>query len=76
MENLKIKYSFKRVDTCGNEFNSSTAYLYSTFEKEINSYSCEARPENKKKIIILGSGPNRIGQGIEFDYCCVHALRF
>ena len=75
MENLKIKTIFKRVDTCGNEFNSSTAYLYSTFEKEINSYSCEARPENKKKIIILGSGPNRIGQGIEFDYCCVQAVK-
>ncbi len=75
MEIFNIKNVFKRVDTCGNEFNSSTAYLYSTFEKENNSYSCEARPENKKKIIILGSGPNRIGQGIEFDYCCVQAVK-
>ena len=75
LDNFNIKNIFKRVDTCGNEFDSSTAYLYSTFEKENNSYSCEARPENKKKIIILGSGPNRIGQGIEFDYCCVQAVK-
>ena len=75
LEHFNIKNIFKRVDTCGNEFDSSTAYLYSTFEKEINSFSCEARPENKKKIIILGSGPNRIGQGIEFDYCCVQAVK-
>ena len=66
---------FKRVDTCGNEFDSSTAYLYSTFTQEVNKYSCEARPSNKDKIIILGSGPNRIGQGIEFDYCCVQAVK-
>ena len=75
LEHSNIKNIFKRVDTCGNEFDSSTAYLYSTFEKEINAFSCEARPESKKKIIILGSGPNRIGQGIEFDYCCVQAVK-
>tara|TARA_Y200000002_G_scaffold188149_1_gene155283 strand:- start:1873 stop:3990 length:2118 start_codon:yes stop_codon:yes gene_type:complete len=66
---------FKRVDTCGNEFDSSTAYLYSTFNSEVNEFSCEARPNDKDKIIILGSGPNRIGQGIEFDYCCVQAVK-
>ncbi len=70
-----IKTVFKRVDTCGNEFDSSTAYLYSTFTSETNEFSCESRPTDKKKIIILGSGPNRIGQGIEFDYCCVQAVK-
>ncbi|MEO5330504.1 MAG: carbamoyl-phosphate synthase large subunit [Magnetococcus sp. YQC-5] len=59
---------FKRVDTCAAEFASQTAYLYSTYESQ-----CEARPSPRKKIMILGGGPNRIGQGIEFDYCCVHA---
>lgn len=59
---------FKRVDTCAAEFSTSTAYLYSTYEEE-----CEAQPSDAKKIMILGGGPNRIGQGIEFDYCCVHA---
>ncbi len=59
---------FKRVDTCAAEFATTTAYLYSTYEEE-----CEADPSEKKKIMILGGGPNRIGQGIEFDYCCVHA---
>jgi carbamoyl-phosphate synthase large subunit len=59
---------FKRVDTCGAEFESHTPYLYSTYEEE-----CEAEPTDRRKIMILGSGPNRIGQGIEFDYCCVHA---
>src|SRR5262245_6457010 len=63
-----IKPVFKRVDTCGAEFESFTPYLYSTYESE-----CEANPSNNKKIMILGSGPNRIGQGIEFDYCCCHA---
>lgn len=63
-----IKPVFKRVDTCGAEFESFTPYLYSTYEDE-----CEANPTNNKKIMILGSGPNRIGQGIEFDYCCCHA---
>ncbi|QJC37299.1 carbamoyl-phosphate synthase large subunit [Enterobacteriaceae endosymbiont of Donacia thalassina] len=67
--NLNIHPVYKRVDTCAAEFKTNTAYIYSTYEKE-----CEANPSNnKKKIIILGSGPNRIGQGIEFDYCCVHA---
>jgi carbamoyl-phosphate synthase large subunit len=60
--------TYKRVDTCAAEFEAHTPYLYSTYEKE-----CEARPTNRKKVIILGGGPNRIGQGIEFDYCCVHA---
>ncbi|PON18703.1 carbamoyl phosphate synthase large subunit [Candidatus Entotheonella serta] len=59
---------YKRVDTCGAEFESFTPYMYSTYESE-----CEAAPTDKKKIMILGSGPNRIGQGIEFDYCCCHA---
>jgi carbamoyl-phosphate synthase large subunit len=59
---------YKRVDTCGAEFESHTPYLYSTFEEE-----CEAAPTDRRKIMILGSGPNRIGQGIEFDYCCCHA---
>jgi carbamoyl-phosphate synthase large subunit len=59
---------FKRVDTCAAEFATTTAYLYSTYEEE-----CEAEPTDNKKIMILGGGPNRIGQGIEFDYCCVHA---
>ncbi len=59
---------YKRVDSCAAEFGSTTAYMYSTYEEE-----CEALPENCDKVIVLGSGPNRIGQGIEFDYCCVHA---
>jgi carbamoyl-phosphate synthase large subunit len=59
---------YKRVDTCAAEFSTATAYLYSTYEEE-----CEANPTNRPKIMILGGGPNRIGQGIEFDYCCVHA---
>ena len=66
---LGIKPVFKRVDSCAAEFESSTAYMYSTYEEE-----CESNPSNnKKKVIVLGGGPNRIGQGIEFDYCCVHA---
>jgi carbamoyl-phosphate synthase large subunit len=65
---LGVRPVFKRVDTCAAEFSTSTAYLYSTYEEE-----CEANPTDKKKIVILGGGPNRIGQGIEFDYCCVHA---
>jgi len=63
-----IRPVFKRVDTCAAEFATSTAYLYSTYEDE-----CEAAPTDRRKIVILGGGPNRIGQGIEFDYCCVHA---
>ena len=65
---LNIKPVYKRVDTCAAEFESSTAYMYSTYEEE-----CEANVTDNKKIIVLGGGPNRIGQGIEFDYCCVHA---
>ena len=65
---LDIKPVFKRVDSCAAEFDTQTAYLYSTYQSE-----CEANPSNNKKIMILGGGPNRIGQGIEFDYCCVHA---
>ncbi|NEX15110.1 MAG: carbamoyl phosphate synthase large subunit [Halochromatium sp.] len=65
---LGIRPVFKRVDTCAAEFATSTAYLYSTYEEE-----CEAAPTDAKKIMVLGGGPNRIGQGIEFDYCCVHA---
>ena len=63
-----IHQVYKRVDTCAAEFHTDTAYLYSTYEQE-----CESRPTSNKKIMILGGGPNRIGQGIEFDYCCVHA---
>ena len=74
--NLRKKHNifpvFKRVDTCSAEFFSETAYLYSTYETS-NLSECESKPSNKKKVIILGGGPNRIGQGIEFDYCCVHA---
>lgn len=65
---LGVKRVFKRVDTCAAEFPTSTAYMYSTYEEE-----CEASPSDRKKIMVLGGGPNRIGQGIEFDYCCVHA---
>ncbi|MGA1862697.1 carbamoyl-phosphate synthase large subunit [Deferribacter thermophilus] len=67
-DKYKIKTVYKRVDTCGAEFESNTPYMYSTYEEE-----CEALPTDKKKVVILGGGPNRIGQGIEFDYCCVHA---
>ena len=66
---LGIRPVYKRVDTCAAEFASSTAYMYSTYEEE-----CEAVPSDRKKILVLGGGPNRIGQGIEFDYCCVHAV--
>jgi len=65
---LKVRPVYKRVDTCAAEFASNTAYMYSTYDEE-----CEAVPSDKKKIMVLGGGPNRIGQGIEFDYCCVHA---
>ena len=63
-----VRPVYKRVDTCAAEFATQTAYMYSTYEEE-----CEAEPTSKKKIMVLGGGPNRIGQGIEFDYCCVHA---
>jgi carbamoyl-phosphate synthase large subunit len=65
---LGVRPVYKRVDTCAAEFASRTAYLYSTYDEE-----CEAAPSDKRKIMVLGGGPNRIGQGIEFDYCCVHA---
>ncbi|MBU1480122.1 MAG: carbamoyl-phosphate synthase large subunit [Gammaproteobacteria bacterium] len=65
---LGVRPVFKRVDTCAAEFATNTAYMYSTYEEE-----CEAQPSGNKKIMVLGGGPNRIGQGIEFDYCCVHA---
>ena len=65
---LGVRPVYKRVDTCAAEFATATAYLYSSYEEE-----CEAQPTNRKKIMVLGGGPNRIGQGIEFDYCCVHA---
>jgi len=67
-QKLGVRPVFKRVDTCAAEFATSTAYMYSTYEEE-----CESQPSDKKKIMVLGGGPNRIGQGIEFDYCCVHA---
>ncbi|WMW79043.1 carbamoyl-phosphate synthase large subunit [Undibacterium cyanobacteriorum] len=65
---LNVRPVYKRVDTCAGEFATNTAYMYSTYEEE-----CESAPTDKKKIMVLGGGPNRIGQGIEFDYCCVHA---
>ncbi|MCB1891802.1 MAG: carbamoyl-phosphate synthase large subunit [Rhodocyclaceae bacterium] len=65
---LNVRPVYKRVDTCAAEFATHTAYMYSTYEEE-----CEAQPTARKKIMVLGGGPNRIGQGIEFDYCCVHA---
>ena len=65
---LNVRPVYKRVDTCAAEFATQTAYMYSTYDEE-----CEAQPTDKKKIMVLGGGPNRIGQGIEFDYCCVHA---
>jgi carbamoyl-phosphate synthase large subunit len=67
-QRLGVRPVYKRVDTCAAEFASATAYLYSTYDQE-----CEAEPSQRRKIVILGGGPNRIGQGIEFDYCCVHA---
>jgi carbamoyl-phosphate synthase large subunit len=65
---LRVRPVYKRVDTCAAEFATQTAYMYSTYDEE-----CEAEPTSRKKIMVLGGGPNRIGQGIEFDYCCVHA---
>jgi len=67
-KSLNIKPSFRRVDTCAAEFATSTCYMYSSYSND-----CESNPSDKKKVMVLGSGPNRIGQGIEFDYCCVHA---
>jgi len=67
-QKLGVRPVYKRVDTCAAEFSTSTAYMYSTYEED-----CEAQPSDRRKIMVLGGGPNRIGQGIEFDYCCVHA---
>ncbi len=72
--NLGVKAVFKRIDTCAAEFEAQTPYMYSTYESPVmGEVECEARPSDRKKVVILGGGPNRIGQGIEFDYCCCHA---
>ncbi len=72
--NLGVTAVFKRIDTCAAEFEAQTPYMYSTYESPaMGDVECEARPSNAKKVVILGGGPNRIGQGIEFDYCCCHA---
>ena len=71
---LGVTAVFKRIDTCAAEFEAQTPYMYSTYEAPMmGEVECEARPSDKKKVVILGGGPNRIGQGIEFDYCCCHA---
>lgn len=67
-KDMKIEPSYKRVDTCAAEFEAATPYMYSSYDGE-----CESVPTDKPKVLILGGGPNRIGQGIEFDYCCCHA---
>jgi carbamoyl-phosphate synthase large subunit len=72
-ERLDVQPVYKRIDTCAGEFASATSYLYSTYEGGFGAPQCEADPSDRQKIVILGGGPNRIGQGIEFDYCCVHA---
>lgn len=73
-QNLNVVAQFKRIDTCAAEFEAQTPYMYSTYESPVmGEPECEARPSDRKKIVILGGGPNRIGQGIEFDYCCCHA---
>ncbi len=72
--NLGVTAVFKRIDTCAAEFEAQTPYMYSTYEVPVfDEVECEARPTDRKKVVILGGGPNRIGQGIEFDYCCCHA---
>jgi carbamoyl-phosphate synthase large subunit len=71
---LNVRPAFKRIDTCAAEFEAQTPYMYSTYEADaMGEVECEARPSDAKKVVILGGGPNRIGQGIEFDYCCCHA---
>ncbi len=73
-QRLGVNAVFKRIDTCGAEFEAQTPYMYSTYEAPVmGDVECEARPSDRKKVVILGGGPNRIGQGIEFDYCCCHA---
>ena len=74
---LDVRPVFKRIDTCAAEFEAKTPYMYSTYESGLDAEDpaeCEASPSDRRKVVILGSGPNRIGQGIEFDYCCVHAV--
>ena len=72
-EKLQVHPVYKRIDTCAGEFSSATPYMYSTYEGSYGTPVCEAAPTPREKVMILGGGPNRIGQGIEFDYCCVHA---
>ena len=72
-QKLNVNPIYRRIDTCAGEFASSTSYMYSTYEGGFNTPICESHPTDREKIVILGGGPNRIGQGIEFDYCCVHA---
>ena len=73
-QNLGVRAVFKRIDTCAAEFEAQTPYMYSTYESPMmDEVECESRPTDRKKVVILGGGPNRIGQGIEFDYCCCHA---
>jgi len=73
-QNLGVNAVFKRIDTCAAEFEAQTPYMYSTYETPVmGDVECESRPSDRKKVVILGGGPNRIGQGIEFDYCCCHA---
>jgi carbamoyl-phosphate synthase large subunit len=72
-ERLGVRAVYKRIDTCAAEFRSATPYMYSTYEGGFGVPACESEPTDRRKIVILGGGPNRIGQGIEFDYCCVHA---
>ena len=73
-QDLGVHPGFRRIDTCGAEFEARTPYMYSSYEVEFGGGECEANPSDREKVIILGGGPNRIGQGIEFDYCCVHAV--
>ena len=73
-QKLKVHTVFKKVDTCAAEFKSLTPYMYSTYDTGFSDIGqCESNPSNKKKVVIIGGGPNRIGQGIEFDYCCCQA---
>ncbi|MCK8786379.1 carbamoyl-phosphate synthase large subunit [Roseomonas sp. NAR14] len=72
-DSLGVQPVYKRIDTCAAEFGSDTPYMYSTYEGGFGTPECESRPTAREKVVILGGGPNRIGQGIEFDYCCVHA---
>ncbi|MGE0665736.1 MAG: carbamoyl-phosphate synthase large subunit [Sphingomonadales bacterium] len=73
-QDLGVHPGFRRIDTCAAEFEARTPYMYSSYETEFGGGECEANPSDREKVIILGGGPNRIGQGIEFDYCCVHAV--